>query len=91
MNIPYPDFDEHAKIFFTKYKDSPETYTQHNFVTDALIYAKAQDDFIDKDRLVADVLVSSLEKEGFLQYVGKFYDIRHHKITQKGIEFLSNT
>ena len=85
------DFNKHALIFFEKYKRrNIENNIETDFEYDSLNYVRKQNDFKYKDKVDADTLVMILENLGYLKFTQRVNDKRHHIITEKGFEFLSN-
>jgi hypothetical protein len=85
-----PDYEMHAIEFFKRYKNSLNNYKRYNFEYDSLQYVSNQSDIRNKDRVDGDVLVSILEKLGYLKFDYKENHFRHHTITDKGIDFLKS-
>lgn len=83
------EFDSHALIFFKEYKDVSDRGFEMNFESSALDYVKGNDDFREKDVVEAGCLVSSLQRNEYIDYIERKKDGRYHKITDKGIEYLN--
>lgn len=43
-----------------------------------------------KDHVKAGVLVNFLVKFGYIEFYNRINNVRYHKLTEKGIEFINN-
>jgi len=82
------DFNKHSLIFFKDYKGANPNF-EYEFMQSALDYVKSNRDFKYKDDVEAGVLISSLEEFEYIKFQRKDKNKRLHKITEKGIDFLS--
>ena len=82
------DFNKHSLIFFRNYKDANPNF-EYEFMQSALDYVRSNRDFKYKDDVEAGVLISNLEELEYIEFQKKDKNKRLHKITEKGIAFLS--
>lgn len=82
------DFEKHSLIFFKNYKYA-NSELEYDFMHNALDYVKKESEFRYKDDVDAGVLINMLEELKFIKYIRKDNTKRLHRITEKGINFLS--
>ncbi|WP_412464402.1 hypothetical protein [Flavobacterium mekongense] len=84
------EFASEAMIFFNE--EAKYLSFEHSFdiETDALSYVRKSSKFKYKDHVEAGVLVNCLVKFGYIEFDKKVGDVRYHRLTEKGIEYIKN-
>lgn len=82
------DFNKHSLIFFKDYNGASPNF-EYEFMQSALDYVRNSREFKYKDDVEAGVLIRSLEELQYIEFQRKDKNKRLHKITEKGIAFLS--
>jgi hypothetical protein len=86
------ELQQHALLFFKKYKDDSVYKFAHCYMNEALEYVKNEDDYRydRKDVVSAGVLISILQNMGYLRFVDRVNNKRMHEVTNEGKEYLSS-
>lgn len=84
------DFNEHSLILFKDYKGVNPSF-EFEFMQSALDYVRNNRDFKYKDDVEAGVLIRCLEEMEYIKFQKREKNKRLHKITEKGIEYLSKS
>lgn len=82
-------FEEEAIVFLNKKWNSFNENSPFNIEGISLKYVKQNDKFKYKDRVEADVLVSILVKLDYFKFHDRIGNVRYHKLTKKGLDFIN--
>lgn len=84
------EFAEEAMVFFNKHGKYLSAEYSFDIETDAYDYVRKSSNFKYKDHVEAGVLVNFLVEFGYIEFDKRINDVRYHKLTEKGIEFINN-